>query len=73
MYEAFCVLYRDLNRAPPARRLSQSYDSLELAIGAAYDVAQRNAEPMQIRGSEGTIIEQAELAEAIAAMAAMAA
>ncbi|HXY57492.1 MAG TPA: hypothetical protein VEH76_02825 [Methylocystis sp.] len=69
MYEAFCVLYRDFSRAPPAKRLSQSYDSLELAIGAACDVAQRNAEPMQIRGSEGTVIERAELAELIATVA----
>ena len=70
MFEAFCVLYRDLGRTPPVKRLSQSYGSLELAIRAACDVAQRNAEPMQIRGSEGTVIERAELAEFIAAIAA---
>ena len=70
MSEAFCVLYRDLRRTPPAKRLSQSYSSLELAIGAACEVAEQDAEPVQIRGSEGTVIDRAELAEFIAAMAA---
>lgn len=69
MCEAFCVLYRDLRRTPPAKRLSQSYGSLELAVAAACGVAQLDAEPIQIRGSEGAVIEGAELAELIAAMA----
>ena len=70
MSEAFCILYRDLRRSPPAKKLSRSYASLEAAICAAHDVAQHQAELMQIRGSEGTIIHKAELDQAIANLAA---
>ncbi len=65
MREAFCVLYKDLRQDPPAKRLSGCFASLELAIEAACDVALTQAEPLEIRGSEGTLIEKAELQKAL--------
>ncbi len=65
MPEAFCVLYMDLRLSPPAKRLSRSYESIDSAINAAFVVAQHHAEPLQIRGSEGTLIEKAELYKAL--------
>ncbi len=65
MPEAFCVLYKDLRHDPPAKRLSRSYDSLESAINAAFVVAQHEAEPIQIRGTDGTLMEKAELYKAL--------
>jgi hypothetical protein len=67
--EAFCVLYKD-GGDPPSKRLSRSYASLEQAISAAREVFRRKAVPLQIRGTEGTVIEKAELEKAIAVLAA---
>lgn len=65
MEETFCILYR-LHASPSSRRLSRSYDSLDGAIAAAADLAQTSAELLQIRGSDGTIVEKAALQQALA-------
>jgi hypothetical protein len=66
MSEAFCILYQDRPGAPASRKLSRSYETLELALRAAFEILRRDAEPLQIRGSEGTVVEKIELQEALA-------
>jgi hypothetical protein len=64
MSESFCILYQDAQRQP-AKRLSMAYGSLESALSAAYDIAQLQFEPIEIRGTEGTLIGKRELEKAI--------
>jgi hypothetical protein len=70
MSEAFCVIYRDLRSDPPRKKLSCSYESLEQAVVAASEFRRRMGAPMQIRGTEGTVIEKAELERAIGRLVA---
>jgi len=65
MVERFCVLYLDHRAEPPAKRLSISYDSVEMALSAARALTVLSGEPLQIRGSDGTVIEQRDLQAAI--------
>ncbi len=54
--EAFCVIYRDLRRDPPATKLSRSYSDLSLAGEAASALAREGCVPLAIRSSEGDVI-----------------
>jgi hypothetical protein len=47
-----------------------AYDSLDRAINAAFNIAERQFEPLEIRGSEGTLIKASELSQAITICAA---
>ncbi len=66
MDETYCVLYRDSHAHHPASRLSMAYMSLDLAINAAFRISEKHFEPIEIRGSEGTIVKSSELMKAIA-------
>jgi len=70
MSETYCVLYQDARMRRPAKRLSMAYDSLDRAINAAFNIAERQFEPLEIRGSEGTLIKASELSQAITICAA---
>lgn len=66
MNETYCVLYRNCQSAHSAARLSMAYLSLDLAINAAYRIAEKQLEPIEIRGSDGTVMKGPELMKAIA-------
>jgi hypothetical protein len=69
MDETYCVLYRDSQSRHPASRLSMAYMSLDLAINAAFHIAEKHFEPIEIRGSDGTIVKTSDLMKAIAVCA----
>ncbi len=69
MDETYCVLYRDSHSRHPASRLSMAYMSLDLAINAAFHIAEKHFEPIEIRGSDGTIVKTSALMKAIAVCA----
>jgi hypothetical protein len=69
MDETYCVLYRDSHSRHPASRLSMAYMSLDLAINAAFHIAEKHFEPIEIRGSDGTIVKTSDLMKAIAVCA----
>ncbi len=54
--EAYCVIYRDLRRDPPAMKLSRSYAELSLAGEAASALSRQGCVPLAIRSSEGEVI-----------------
>lgn len=66
MEVSYCVLYRNGHNGQMISRLSMAYISLDLAITAAFLIAQNQLEPVEIRGSDGTIIKSRELMKAIA-------
>ena len=61
--DPFCVLYKEAAHGRPRVRLSAMYDSIELAILAAFQLLKRDAMPLQLRGADGTVIEKAQLEE----------
>lgn len=66
MDETYCVLYRNNPSGRLASRLSMAYTSLDLAINAAFLIAEKQLEPIEIRGSDGTVMKAPELMKAIA-------
>ena len=66
MNETYCVLYRNSHSGQTAAHLSMAYNSLDLAINAAFRIAEKQLEPIEIRGSDGTIMKAPELMKAIA-------
>ena len=66
---SYCVLYRGVHADPCASRLSMAYFSLDLAINAAFNLAEQHLDLIEIRGSDGTIIKAPELMKAIAVCA----
>lgn len=69
MEVSYCVLFRNGQSGHIVSRLSMAYLSLDLAINAAFLIAQKQSEPIEIRGSDGTIIKAPELMKAIAVSA----
>lgn len=65
MQVSYCVLYRNGQAGQIVPRLSMTYDSLDLAINAAFVIEQNQLEPIEIRGSDGTLIKAPELMKAI--------
>ena len=63
---SYCVLYRNDQSGRIVPRLSMAYVSLDLAINAAFVIEQNQLEPIEIRGSDGTLIKAPELMKAIA-------
>jgi hypothetical protein len=58
---SFCVLFRPADGSMSYQKLSGFYDSIELAILAAPDLKRLRAEPIAIRGSDGTVVENEKL------------
>lgn len=65
MEVSYCVLYRSTLSGQTNPRLSMAYLSLDLAINAAFLIAENQLDPIEIRGSDGTIIKASELMKAI--------
>lgn len=63
---SYCVLYRNSRCGQSNARLSMAYLSLDLAINAAFRIAEKQLDPIEIRGSDGTIMKAPELMKAIA-------
>ncbi len=70
MSESFCVLYQDVQHRRPVKKLSMAYESLGLAINAAFNIAQREFELLEIRGSDGSHMGKADLDKALIVAAA---
>ncbi len=66
MEVSYCVLYRNTLSGKTNPQLSMAYVSLDLAINAAFLIAEKQLDPIEIRGSDGTIIKAPELMKAIA-------
>jgi hypothetical protein len=58
---SFCVLFRPADRSMSCHKLSCLYSSIELAILAALDLKRLRAEPIAIRGSDGTVVDNEKL------------
>jgi hypothetical protein len=68
MVGSFCVLFRVSEHSTSRQKLSSIYSSLELAVLAAFELKRRHAEPLQVRGSDGIVIEKAKLDALLAAL-----